>query len=271
MEKDLFDTVIPPPARMEKAKQKRLFDDYDGFVEKFKPNKTTDDCYTPSAVYDVVLAYVAKHYDLTDKVVMRPFFPGGDYQRENYPSNAVVIDNPPFSILAGINRFYNRAGIPYFLFAPTLTLFNCSRDNVTFLPIGASITYENGAVVSTSFVTNMMGDDLIVIDGDFRADLEAANGNNKATLPKYKYPDNVVSAARLHKLNKPGVKLTIKQGEAVRISKLDLQGGAAIFGGGFLLNSTAAAEKAAAEKTITFALSPRELEIIKILDRKTTL
>lgn len=23
------------------------FEDYDGFVEKFKPKKTTDDCYTP--------------------------------------------------------------------------------------------------------------------------------------------------------------------------------------------------------------------------------
>ncbi len=29
--------------------------DYDGFVEKFKPKKTTDDCYTPPEVYDVVL------------------------------------------------------------------------------------------------------------------------------------------------------------------------------------------------------------------------
>ena len=26
--------------------QKGLFNDYEGFVEKFKPKKTTDDCYT---------------------------------------------------------------------------------------------------------------------------------------------------------------------------------------------------------------------------------
>ena len=38
-----------------KKRQKGLFDDYDGFVEKFKPKKTTDDCYTPPAVYDYVL------------------------------------------------------------------------------------------------------------------------------------------------------------------------------------------------------------------------
>ena len=27
---------------------------YEGFVEKFKPKLTTDDCYTPPAVYDAV-------------------------------------------------------------------------------------------------------------------------------------------------------------------------------------------------------------------------
>ena len=31
-----------------------LFNDYDGFVEKFKPKKTTDDCYTPPLVYEAV-------------------------------------------------------------------------------------------------------------------------------------------------------------------------------------------------------------------------
>ena len=34
-----------------------LFEDnaeYDAFVEKFKPKKTTDDCYTPPLVYDAI-------------------------------------------------------------------------------------------------------------------------------------------------------------------------------------------------------------------------
>lgn len=41
---------------------KRLekLNDYDAFVEKFKPKKTTDDCYTPDAVYDTVLKWVEK-------------------------------------------------------------------------------------------------------------------------------------------------------------------------------------------------------------------
>ena len=33
------------------ASKKSLFADYEGFVDKFKPKKTTDDCYTPAEVY----------------------------------------------------------------------------------------------------------------------------------------------------------------------------------------------------------------------------
>lgn len=29
----------------------KKFNEYEGFVDKFKPKKTTDDCYTPPAVY----------------------------------------------------------------------------------------------------------------------------------------------------------------------------------------------------------------------------
>ena len=37
---------------------------YEGFVEKFKPKKTTDDCYTPPAVYEAVKDWVVKEYGL---------------------------------------------------------------------------------------------------------------------------------------------------------------------------------------------------------------
>lgn len=35
---------------------------YEEFVEKFKPKKTTDDCYTPPVVYDAVADWVASEY-----------------------------------------------------------------------------------------------------------------------------------------------------------------------------------------------------------------
>ena len=35
-----------------------VINDYDGFVEKFKPKKTTDDCYTPVPVYSALVKYI---------------------------------------------------------------------------------------------------------------------------------------------------------------------------------------------------------------------
>ena len=36
------------------------FTQYDDFVEKFKPKKTTDDCYTPPDVFEAVKRWAVK-------------------------------------------------------------------------------------------------------------------------------------------------------------------------------------------------------------------
>ena len=46
------------------ASRQETFNDYDGFVEKFKPKKTTDDCYTPKEVYDVILEWAVERYGI---------------------------------------------------------------------------------------------------------------------------------------------------------------------------------------------------------------
>lgn len=104
---------------VEKTKP-NLFKGYDGFIDKFKIKKTTDDCYTPKEVYDLVLNYVGKNYDLTDKEIIRPFFPDGDYENIDYTKKCVVIDNPPFSMISKICRFYVENEIVFFLLAPHL-------------------------------------------------------------------------------------------------------------------------------------------------------
>ena len=38
--------------------------EYKTFVDKFKPKKTTDDCYTPENIYSVVLEWVVKEYGI---------------------------------------------------------------------------------------------------------------------------------------------------------------------------------------------------------------
>ena len=162
---------------MATSQNKEKFEDYDGFVEKFKPKKTTDDCYTPQIVYEAVADWAANEYNLDKSVFVRPFYPGGDYERFDY-SSKIVVDNPPFSTLMKIIKFYVDHDIKFFLFAPALTLCRYG-DYCTVLPIGGDITYENGAVVNTSFVTNLEPHEIRVrtVPGLYKAVNEASCSN----------------------------------------------------------------------------------------------
>ena len=174
-------------------------EEYDAFLDKFEPKRTTDDCYTPDNIYEAVASWVSGEYGIKREDMVRPFYPGGDYRREEYPEGCCVVDNPPFSILAEIIRFYDTEGIRFFLFAPALTLFSSSSSCVTCITLGVSVTYENGANVSTSFVTNL--DEVRIRTApDLYEVVEAANDVNleamHADLPKYSYPDEVMTASR---------------------------------------------------------------------------
>ena len=227
-------------------------EEYNEFLDKFKPKLTTDDCFTPANIYEVVRDWAVRRYGLEGCSVIRPFYPGGNYAEAEYPEGCVVIDNPPFSILSEICRFYAERDIPYFLFAPGLTLFSIASGSCNYLPIGAPVTYENGATVNTSFVTNL-GSVKIEIAPDLYQVIDEENDKNlrelHAELPNYVYPDCVVSVG-VNKLAKWGQPLKIMAKDAQFIRALDAQkeAGKAIFGGGFLLSEKAAAEKAAAEK-----------------------
>ena len=131
---------------------------YDEFVAKFsKPRpKTTDECFTPSKVYDAVKAWAIKEYHLEGRPIVRPFWPDTDYRKwDTYPDGCVVIDNPPFSCITQVVRDYRLHGIDFFLFAPALTLFSVDAGAAKYVVANANITYENGAVVKTGFVTSL--------------------------------------------------------------------------------------------------------------------
>lgn len=237
--------------------------EYREFVDKFKPKLTTDDCYTPENVYTAVRDWAVEYYGLEGREIVRPFWPGGDYENHDYPDGCVVIDNPPFSIISKIRRFYIDNDIDYFLFAPALTLFSApTSDNC--LPVGVAVTYENGANVRTSFATNLGGWKI-----DANADLykvaEAANTENlkkqKKQLPKYSYPPNVLTSAMAQWIAQKGITYRVKAESVHFIRSLESQRkkGKGIFGSGFLLSEKAAAEKAAAEK---WTLSDDEWAII---------
>ena len=258
---------------------------YDEFVEKFKPKKTTDDCYTPPEVYEVIRDWACAEYGIDPAKVVRPFYPGGDYERFDYSGGKVVVDNPPFSILTQICEFYVNNGIPFFLFCSTLTGFGSKRLAMRTCHIicGCQIIYENGASVNTSFVTSYGGDVVAKTAPELRelvdAKVDELRKQGKTELPKYEYPDEVVTAAIMGRWSKYGVEFEVRRTDCLPISELDAQreGGQSIYGNGLLLSERAAAERAAAERAAAeraaaeraaaqrFALSDREREIVRSL------
>lgn len=266
---------------------------YEEFVEKFKPKKTTDDCYTPPGVYAVIKDWVCKEYGIDPAKIVRPFYPGGDYENFDYPEGAVVLDNPPFSILSRICGFYLNRGIPFFLFAPSLTALSGRANNMRMNHIicDCSIEYENGAIVRTSFVTSYGGD--IIAQTEPRLtklvndEVERLRRTKKVQLPKYTYPDNIVTAAMLQRYSHYGVDFKIHKKDCAPIYALDAQRstGKTIFGSGLLLSDRlaaehaavrkaaaekAAAEKAAATKLKLWKLSSREMAIVEHLNAHET-
>ena len=256
------------------GRKSKKTDDYNEFVDKFKPKLTTDDCYTPPIVYDAVADYVAEKYQLDRDDFVRPFYPGGDYESFEYDAGCVVVDNPPFSILSQIIKFYTKRGIRFFLFAPALTTFGTVKDLCCAVCANCQITYENGAVVNTNFVTNMSANRAETAPELYKrvniAD-KINTSQGKTELPKYEYPYEVLTAARMNYIAKYGIELAIPAEETAFIRMMDAQysKGKAIFGGGYLLSERAAAERAAAERAAAerWELSPREKEIIARLKR----
>ena len=259
---------------------------YEEFVEKFKPKKTTDDCYTPPSVYDVVRDWACNEYGIDPAKIVRPFYPGGDYEHYDYPEGAVVLDNPPFSILAKIREFYIDHGIPFFLFAPSLTCFSSWSvfERMNHIVCGCNLEYENGAIVRTSFVTSYGGD--VVAQTEPRLtklvndEVERLRKSKTVSLPKYAYPDHVITAATMQRYSHYGVDLKIRRDECRRIRALDAQRqtGKAVFGSGLLLSDAtarrhAAAEKAAAEKAAAteWKLSAREKKQVADMSGKEEL
>lgn len=254
---------------------------YEEFVEKFKPKKTTDDCYTPPIVYDAVADYVASHYGLDKSTFVRPFYPGGDYESEDY-TGKIVVDNPPFSIFSKIVKFYCCHGVRFFLFAPHLTFLNsASNTGACAIVTDVKITYENGARISTSFLTNLEHEDLVMRTSPtlYRA-VKTANKKSlkqhtKTSSLTYIYPYHVLTSSRLSPYSRCGIQLEVPRSETSKIRYLDEQKaiGKAIYGSGLLVSDRLAKmikkaeqEKAVREKIVRFELSNRERKIVKSLN-----
>ena len=264
---------------------------YEEFEAKFKKDapKTTDDCYTPQPVYEVVKEYALKLAGLTEETCtpVRPFYPGGDYRNYDYPAVAYVIDNPPFSILSEIRQFYMEKGIKYFLFAPALMCI--SKIDDTIICAFSDIIYTNGATVKTSFVTNAASREFCLMTAPelkkqlkeiFQHDRKIY-GEKTRKLKSYIQPKNTFSARDIALTSR--TYFFIRRRESRYVGKI---GSYHQFGGAYLLSDRAAAElekaraagelekaRAAAEEfrgkgAIKLYLSPEQEEIVKQLNEK---
>ena len=252
--------------------------DYRDFVEKFKPKLTTDDCFTPPKVFEAVEQWVRKTFSVTEENV-RPFKPNGDYQKENY-SGKVVIDNPPFSILSEICRWFVANGVKFFLFAPHLTLFGSARDlKLTRVITDSTVVYDNGAVVKTAFLTNMADSNIAIFcSGELGSAIAEAQPSNAKELERYNRPKNCKMVTDFGYVAKAGDDVTFNYSEIEFVQNLEelKTMGNGLYGGGVLVSDRIAeklaaeklaAEKLAAEKqAIKVSLSPSELRIVEKLN-----
>ena len=258
---------------------------YEMFVEKFKRKKTSDDCYTPELVYNAVRDWTAEEYGLDASKFVRPFWPDTDYQDFQYPDDCVVVDNPPFSILAQIIKFYLHNGIKFFLFCQGKTAMYYAYLDVCIILTGSNIVFKNGASIPIAFITNLESSGVRSSSELFER-INTANDETrkqvKKQLPKYIYPPEVMTSSHFDFLSKHGVDFKVEANEMYWLHGLDSQKPfkKGIYGYGILLSEDVVAERLEAEKTAAdratakkeavtkWELSDREWKIVKSLGRK---
>ena len=280
----IFEEDFTPYESVKKGKRTaEVLRGYEEFVEKHKGKKTTDDCYTPPAIYDAVVGWCKEQGLIDDETnIIRPFFPDEDYRLWDYPDGCAVIDNPPFSIYAEIVRYYIARGIRFMLFGPQLTLKVRGAD-VCYLPVNATITYQNGAKINTGFVTNMIDGVRLWTAPSLHRAIRLAEPP-KTIMSKNTYPLNLLTTATIGKVAQREVDFKLMTDDCEEVQQVQALAAVkkSLFGGGWLLSTRAAAERAAAERAAAeraaaeraagtcVQLSEQELAIIKKLDEKST-
>ena len=243
---------------------------YEEFVDKFKPKLTTDDCYTPPAVYEVVKEWAVHEYGWEDRTIVRPFYPGGDYERYPYTDDCAVIDNPPFSIMSKIVDFYESKGISYFLFAQAKTFLSLKKAT-SHIGVGVDVIFENGADIQISFVASE-GPCLRTAPELYRR-LKLAAEQDKPEKPRYFYPVNVITFSKLESWSKYGIEYKENNAEFVRSLDAQRELKKNIYGAGYIVPAERAAkaemEKAerAAKAEYVWTLSDREKDIVMRLEK----
>lgn len=144
--------------------------------------------------------------------------------------------------------------------------------------VGRKITYANGVVINTGFVTNLEQDTALRTAPKLYERLRSAElAGERKVAPLYEYPKNVLTAAMMDCWSRRGIHFRVKRGECTELHTLDAQKaeGKKLFGGGYLLSDEAAARKVAAQaenearkERNVWHLSEREKELVRELNGK---
>ena len=141
------------------------------------------------------------------------------------------------------------------------------KQNVTYIGVSCTITYENGANVNTAFVTNMMGDIICTTAPDLHESVKKANDDNlkqnKKTVRNLSFPDCVLRATTLHTMSRAGVDFCIKRGQGCVVGQT-CESKNSEFGNSILLSDTATAKKLTAEKLTAEKLAAEKLAAEKL-------
>lgn len=180
-------------------------EEYFEWLRKFERKHTTDECYTPPAVYEEIKEYVVKFFGLEGKTIERPFYPNGDYKKaaESYDENTVVIDNPPFSIGSEIIRTYQALGVRYFLFTQMKTALHHIDKGVSVWFMPHNIIYDRGIRVCTAFLTNLEKEQCI------RTVPNLIKPQSNGKKSKNSYPENLYIASHFCSMSRAGAVLMI--------------------------------------------------------------
>lgn len=184
---------------------------YEEFISKFREEnkpRTTDDVMTPWPVYCAVRDYVIKKFRIPeDWEILRPFYPGGNFEAVDYSGGKkVVIDNPPFSKLSKILRFYEEREIPFFLFSDGKTVFCRLHSNPNHSVIfGAKILYRQRVDVFSAFEINLLKPYTVCADSTlFEAVKAACPPRAKGARKFYQWPRNVIIFSTLNRIAEHG-------------------------------------------------------------------
>lgn len=191
-------------------------------VKGVRRRQKNDEYFTLPEVYSLISDYVRDRYfpkgGFDGLQIVRPFYPGGDYEHAEYPENCLVLDNPPFSIITPIVKFYQSRGIRFFLFCSGIGITNVAKNcqGVTRIAMKEHLLYQNGYTINTGFCTNLpdpeIGMPFLRTDPKLRMALRRATATRTLKIreyPKRPFPTHCVMEKHFHRACVDGVEVAV--------------------------------------------------------------